>query len=141
MSKRREVHESSSLPGPDTASSIEALSLREVVVRAERVVAVIPFATDVHIERPLEEVFAYASEPLNVPRRNSAVEVVRETLAREGGVGSTYVMERELPTGRRSTGSTLWPATRHVRSRSARAPARRRSSIVTGSPRRTAKQS
>jgi ligand-binding SRPBCC domain-containing protein len=61
---------------------------------------VITVKTDVRIERPLEEVFAYVSEPLNFPRWNSAVEVVRETLAREGGVGSTYVMERELPTGR-----------------------------------------
>jgi Polyketide cyclase / dehydrase and lipid transport len=60
----------------------------------------ITFETDVHIERPLEEVFAYVSEPLNFPRWNSAVEVVRVTSAREGGVGSSYVMERELPTGR-----------------------------------------
>jgi ligand-binding SRPBCC domain-containing protein len=60
----------------------------------------ITFETDIHIERPLEEVFAYVSEPLNFPRWNSAVEVVREKAAREGGVGSTYVMERELPTGR-----------------------------------------
>jgi uncharacterized protein YndB with AHSA1/START domain len=60
----------------------------------------ITFETDVHIERPLDEVFAYVSEPLNFPRWNSAVELVRETSAREGGVGSTYVMERELPTGR-----------------------------------------
>jgi uncharacterized protein YndB with AHSA1/START domain len=59
----------------------------------------ITFETDVHIERPLEEVFAYVSEPLNFPRWNSAVEAVRETSAREGGAGSTYVMERELPTG------------------------------------------
>jgi ligand-binding SRPBCC domain-containing protein len=60
----------------------------------------ITFETDVHIERPLEEVFAYVSEPLNFPRWNSAVEVVHETSVREGGTGSTYVMERELPTGR-----------------------------------------
>jgi uncharacterized protein YndB with AHSA1/START domain len=60
----------------------------------------ITFETDVQIERSLEEVYAYISEPLNFPRWNSAVEVVRETSAREGGVGSTYVMERELPNGR-----------------------------------------
>jgi uncharacterized protein YndB with AHSA1/START domain len=60
----------------------------------------ITFETDVQIARPLEEVFAYVSEPLNFPRWNSAVEVVRETSAREGGVGSTYVMERDLPSGR-----------------------------------------
>jgi uncharacterized protein YndB with AHSA1/START domain len=39
----------------------------------------ITFETDVQIARPLEEVFAYVSEPLNFPRWNSAVEVVRET--------------------------------------------------------------
>jgi uncharacterized protein YndB with AHSA1/START domain len=60
----------------------------------------ITFETDVQIARPLEEVFAYVSEPLNFPRWNSAVEVVRETSARGGGVGSTYVMERELRSGR-----------------------------------------
>jgi uncharacterized protein YndB with AHSA1/START domain len=60
----------------------------------------ITFETDVQIERPLAEVFAYVSEPLNFPRWNSAVEVVREMSAREGGVGSSYVMERELPSGR-----------------------------------------
>jgi uncharacterized membrane protein len=60
----------------------------------------ITFETDIHIERPIEEVFAYVSEPLNFPLWNSAVEVVREASGGEGGVGSTYVMERELPTGR-----------------------------------------
>ena len=60
----------------------------------------ITFETDIRIERPLEYVFAYVSQPLNFPRWNSAVEVVRATSAREGGVGSTYVMERKLPTGR-----------------------------------------
>jgi uncharacterized protein YndB with AHSA1/START domain len=61
---------------------------------------VIAFETDVRIARPLEEVFAYVSEPLNFPRWNSAVETVRQTSGGADGVPSTYVMERELPSGR-----------------------------------------
>jgi uncharacterized protein YndB with AHSA1/START domain len=60
----------------------------------------ITFESEVQIERPLEEVFAYVSEPLNFPRWNSAVENVRQTSAHEGSAGSSYVMERELPNGR-----------------------------------------
>jgi ligand-binding SRPBCC domain-containing protein len=56
---------------------------------------VITFETDVRIERPIEEVFAYVSNPGNFPYWNSAVSAVRETEP-----GSTYVMERQLPTGR-----------------------------------------
>ena len=62
----------------------------------------ITFETDVRIERPIEEVFAYVSDPLNFPRWNSAVEAVRKTSAGESDVGSTYLMERQLPTGRAS---------------------------------------
>jgi uncharacterized protein YndB with AHSA1/START domain len=61
---------------------------------------VITFETDVHIDRPIEEVFSYVSDPLNFPRWNSAVQAVRKTSAGENGVASTYLMERELPTGR-----------------------------------------
>lgn len=60
----------------------------------------ITFETKARIERPIEEVFAYVSDPLNFPRWNSAVEAVRKTSAGENGVASTYAMERELPTGR-----------------------------------------
>ena len=60
----------------------------------------ITFETDVHIERPIEEVFAYLSSPLYFPRWNSAVQTVRKTSAGENGVASTYSMERELPAGR-----------------------------------------
>ena len=60
----------------------------------------IAFETDVRIKRPIEEVFAYVSYPLNLPRWNSAVQAVRKTSAGEDGVGSTYSMERELPSGR-----------------------------------------
>ena len=60
----------------------------------------IAFETDVHINRPIQEVFAYVSDPLAFPRWNSAVQAVRRTSAAESGVHSTYLMERELPTGR-----------------------------------------
>jgi uncharacterized membrane protein len=88
----------------------------------------IAFETDVRIDRPIEEVFAYVSDPLNFPRWNSAVQAVRRTSADENGAASTYLMERELPSRRAS-------------SRSARSPARRRSSTATGSLRRMARQS
>jgi uncharacterized protein YndB with AHSA1/START domain len=60
---------------------------------------VIGFETEVGIDRPVEEVFAYVSDPLNLPRWNSAVEAVGKTSAGEGGA-STYSMDRKLPTGR-----------------------------------------
>jgi uncharacterized protein YndB with AHSA1/START domain len=60
----------------------------------------IAFETDVRIDRRIEEVFAYVSDPLNLPRWNSAVEAVRKTSAGENGVASTYSMERKLPSGR-----------------------------------------
>jgi uncharacterized protein YndB with AHSA1/START domain len=61
---------------------------------------VIAFETDVRIDRRIEEVFAYVSDPLNLPRWNSAVQTVRKTSAGDNGGASTYTMERELPTGR-----------------------------------------
>jgi uncharacterized membrane protein len=61
---------------------------------------VIAFETDVRIDRRIEEVFAYVSEPGNLPRWNSAVQTVRKTSAGDNGGPSTYTMERELPTGR-----------------------------------------
>jgi uncharacterized protein YndB with AHSA1/START domain len=61
---------------------------------------VIAFEADVRIDRRIEDVFAYVSDPLNFPRWNSAVEAVRKTSAGQNGVASTYSMERELPSGR-----------------------------------------
>jgi uncharacterized protein YndB with AHSA1/START domain len=61
---------------------------------------VIAFETDTSIERPVQEVFAYVSDPLNFPRWNSAVRAVRKTSAGDNGGASTYSMERRLPTGR-----------------------------------------
>jgi uncharacterized protein YndB with AHSA1/START domain len=60
---------------------------------------VIAFETDVRIDRRIEEVFAYVSDPLNFPRWNSAVRTVRKTSG-QTDVASTYEMERELPSGR-----------------------------------------
>jgi carbon monoxide dehydrogenase subunit G len=52
------------------------------------------FQTSIRIGRPIEEVFAFVSDPLNFPRWNSAVQAVRQT------GDATYAMERDLPTGR-----------------------------------------
>ena len=57
------------------------------------------FQASVRIERPVEEVFAYVSEPEHFPRWNSAVQTVRKTSSREEPVGSTYAMTRQLPGG------------------------------------------
>jgi uncharacterized protein YndB with AHSA1/START domain len=63
------------------------------------------FETNVRIERPLEVVYAYVAEPDNFPRWNSAVQAVRKTSAGDdASVGSTYTMERTLPTGRAVNG-------------------------------------
>jgi uncharacterized protein YndB with AHSA1/START domain len=58
------------------------------------------FETSVRISRPIEQVFAFVSDPLNFPRWHSAVQAVRRTRRQESQVGSTYTMERELPSGR-----------------------------------------
>jgi uncharacterized protein YndB with AHSA1/START domain len=58
------------------------------------------FETSVRIDRPIEVVFDYVSDPTTFPRWNSAVQSVRETSAGADGVGATYLMERELPGGR-----------------------------------------
>ena len=48
---------------------------------------------------PIEEVFAFVSDPLLFPRWNSAVQAVDDTSGVTGEVGSTYSMRRELPAG------------------------------------------
>jgi uncharacterized protein YndB with AHSA1/START domain len=60
----------------------------------------ITFTTDVRVARPVEEVFAYVSDPLTYPRWNSAVQSVRRTAGASGDVGATYSLERQLPIGR-----------------------------------------
>ena len=59
----------------------------------------ITFHTSVRIQRPIDEVFAFVSDPLNFPRWNSAVQTVHGTSGQSGGPGSTYSMQRQLPTG------------------------------------------
>jgi uncharacterized protein YndB with AHSA1/START domain len=58
------------------------------------------FETAVHVRRPIEAVFDYLAEPLNFPQWNSAVQAVHKTSAGPTEVGSTYSMERQLPSGR-----------------------------------------
>jgi uncharacterized protein YndB with AHSA1/START domain len=57
------------------------------------------FETSVGIERPIEEVFDYLSDPGNFPHWNSAVRAVQATSVSTNKVGSTYSMKRELPSG------------------------------------------
>jgi uncharacterized protein YndB with AHSA1/START domain len=59
----------------------------------------IAFQTSIGIERSIEDVFAYVSEPANLPAWNSAVRSVQPTSAASNATGSTYAMERLLPTG------------------------------------------
>jgi hypothetical protein len=61
---------------------------------------VITFETSIRIDRPIDEVFAYVSDPLRFPRWNSAVQAVHEAPGQGREVGSIFTMERELPTGR-----------------------------------------
>jgi len=58
------------------------------------------FETSVLIERPVEEVFDYVSDPITFPSWNSAVRSVERTSAGADGIGATYRMERDLPGGR-----------------------------------------
>lgn len=64
----------------------------------------ISFETSVRIERPIEEVFAFVSDPIQFPRWNSALQSVQGTSGETGEPGSTYSTERELPTGRVENG-------------------------------------
>ena len=57
------------------------------------------FTTSVRIARPTDEVFALVGDPLRFPLWNSAVQAVRLASGDPGEVGSTYVMERDLPSG------------------------------------------
>jgi carbon monoxide dehydrogenase subunit G len=65
-----------------------------------RTTHVISFETSVRIGRPIEEVFGFVSDPTRFPLWNSAVQAVHRTSGETGEPGSTYMMERELPTGR-----------------------------------------
>jgi carbon monoxide dehydrogenase subunit G len=71
---------------------------------------VISFETCIRIARPIEQVFAFVSDPIQFPQWNSAVQTVRPTSAARGSFGgtgepgSTYSMERELPSGQVENG-------------------------------------
>jgi hypothetical protein len=56
--------------------------------------------TSVRIRRPIGEVFDFVADPLSFRDWNSAVRAVSKTRGRGSQVGSTYSMERELPSGR-----------------------------------------
>jgi carbon monoxide dehydrogenase subunit G len=58
------------------------------------------FETSVRIRRPSDEVFAFVADPLKFGRWNSAVRAVSKRSGRDGEAGSTYMMERDLPSGR-----------------------------------------
>jgi uncharacterized protein YndB with AHSA1/START domain len=60
----------------------------------------IDLQTTVSIDRPIEEVYRYVSDPSNLPSWNSAVQDVRPTSSESNRPGARYAMERRLPTGR-----------------------------------------
>ena len=55
--------------------------------------------TSVRVECPIEEMFAFVANPLLFPRWKSAVQTVHRTSGELGEPGSTYSMQRQLPTG------------------------------------------
>jgi uncharacterized protein YndB with AHSA1/START domain len=57
------------------------------------------FKTAVGIQRAIEDVFAYVSDPLNMPQWYSAVQTVDQLSGGEPRAGSTYVVRRQLPGG------------------------------------------
>jgi uncharacterized protein YndB with AHSA1/START domain len=74
------------------------------VWRVERPIAtvdgVIGIRTRITVARPIDEVFAFVADPDRFAVWNSAVQDVRPTSPGPARVGSTYAMERQLPTGR-----------------------------------------
>jgi uncharacterized protein YndB with AHSA1/START domain len=60
---------------------------------------VIAFQTTLRVKRPIEEVFAFVSNPLLFPQWNSAVQTVHDISAESDGPGSTYLMQRQLRSG------------------------------------------
>jgi hypothetical protein len=97
----------------------------------------IVFQTSIAIKRPAEEVFAYVCDPRNLPAWNSAVQAVRPTSAAANGVGSTFSMNRELPTGPAINQLEVIAASRHASSQSARRRGQPHFSTATDSLRRT----
>jgi hypothetical protein len=96
---------------------------------------VISFETSVRIERPVEEVFAFVSDPLLFPRWNSAARTVHGTSGETGGLGSTYSMERELRPVESRSNSRSSPASTPPSSASAQLRGLRLFVTATDSPR------
>jgi hypothetical protein len=61
------------------------------------------FETSLRVERRIEDVFAFVSDPTQFPRWNLAVQTVRGTSGETGAPGSTYAMERGRRPGARTT--------------------------------------
>ena len=59
----------------------------------------VAFQTSARIMRSAHELFAYVADPLQFPHWNSAVGSVRSTSTHPGEVGSTFLMQREIPAG------------------------------------------
>ena len=57
------------------------------------------FETAISIHRAIDDVFAYVSDPLNMPHWYSAVQTVDRLSGGEPGAGSTYLVRRQLPGG------------------------------------------
>ncbi|MGZ6696915.1 MAG: SRPBCC family protein [Solirubrobacteraceae bacterium] len=57
------------------------------------------FKTAVSIQRSIDDVFAYVSDPLNMPQWYSAVQTVDQLSGGEPRAGSTYLVRRQLPGG------------------------------------------
>jgi hypothetical protein len=95
---------------------------------------VISFDTNMRVEHPIEDVFAFVSNPTQFPLWNSAVQAVHRTSGETGEPGSTYSMERELPTGQVETRSRSSPASIPANSGFAQHRGRRLSPIGTDSP-------
>ena len=53
----------------------------------------------VRVTRPIEDVFAFVSNPLFFPQWHSAVQTVHDISGESDGPGSTYSMQRQLPSG------------------------------------------
>ena len=94
----------------------------------------ISFETSVRIERPVEKVFAFVSDPLLFPQWNSAVQTVHADsgaageLVRRTRCTANYQLAKSRTTSRSS------PARNPTSSASARLRDRRRSSTATDSP-------
>ena len=57
------------------------------------------FETAISIQRAIDDVFAYVSDPLNMPHWYSAVQTVDQLSGGEPRAGSTYLVRRRLSGG------------------------------------------